>query len=403
MDILLIFVAMLLLAVLSEPLARLLHLPFSALLVLIGFIGSELLVAGGVDTNLRWQQFNYLILHVFVPILVFESAFNMKAPVLLKNLLPVLLLAIPVMLLAAGITAIAVYYGIGHPTGFPWLAALLCGVIVSATDPVAVVALFKQLGAPDRLTALLEGESLFNDATAIVMFTLLVAAATSGESIQISTAAISFGYTFIGGVIAGAVFGVAGAWLYRFFNTAILRALISIISAYLAFFVAEHVLHVSGIVAVLLAGLILGENHRRKAQVDGKVDAFAGELWELSAYCCNALLFLLAGVTITLQMFESHWLAMIIGVAAAAVARALAMYGVLPVCMHVLPGEQIPGPYRTVMMWGGLRGAVSLALALSLPTTLQGWYSVQSIVYGVVLFTLFVQAPLMPRLIKRTL
>lgn len=399
MDTLLIIIAMLLLAVIAEPLARLLRLPFSALLVLIGFAGSELLVANGIDTGLRWQQFNYLILHVFVPILVFESAFNMKARVLLKNLLPVLLLAIPLMLLAAGITAAAVYYGIGHPSGFPWVAALLCGVIVSATDPVAVVALFKQLGAPDRLTALLEGESLFNDATAIVMFTLLVAAATSGETLQVSTATPAFIYTFVGGIAAGALCGAVGAGLYRFFNTAILRAIITIISAYLAFYLAEHVLHVSGIVAVLLAGLLLGESHRRHT----KAEAFAGELWELLAYCCNALLFLLAGVTITWQMFESHWLAMIIGIAAAVGARALIMYGLLPFCAHILPGERISGPSRTVMMWGGLRGAVSLALALSLPTTLTGWYSVQSIVYGVVLFTLFVQAPLMPLAVRRVL
>lgn len=399
MDTLLIIVAMLLLAVIAEPLARLLRLPFSALLVIIGFVGSELLVASGIDTGLRWQEFNYLILHVFVPILVFESAFNMKARVLLKNLVPILLLAIPLMLFAAGVTGAAVYYGIGHPSGFPWVAALLCGVILSATDPVAVVALFKQLGAPDRLTALLEGESLFNDATAIVIFTLLVAVATTGETIQVSTAALEFTYTFMGGVVAGTVCGVAGAALYRFFNTAILRALITIISAYLAFYLSEHVLHASGIVAVLLAGLLLGEYHRRQATED----VFAGELWELSAYCCNALLFLLAGVTITWQMFESHWLAMIIGIIAALVARGLVMYGLLPLSAHVLPGERIPGSYRTVMMWGGLRGAVSLALALSLPTTLDGWYSVQSIVYGVALFTLFVQAPLMPRLVNKAL
>lgn len=399
MDTILIIIAMLLLAVLTEPLARLLRLPFSALLVVIGFGGSELLVANDIDTGLRWQQFHYLILHVFVPILVFESAFNLKARVLLKNLLPVLLLAIPFMLLAASITGAVVYYAIGHPSGFPWVAALLCGVIVSATDPVAVVALFKQLGAPDRLAALLEGESLFNDATAIVMFTLLVAAATSGETLQVSTATTAFIYTFVGGIAAGALCGAVGAGLYRLFNTAILRAIITIISAYLAFYLAEHVLHVSGIVAVLLAGLLLGESYRRHT----KAEAFAGELWELLAYCCNALLFLLAGVTITWQMFESHWLAMIIGIASAVGARALIMYGLLPFSAYILPGERIAGPYRTVMMWGGLRGAVSLALALSLPTTLTGWYTVQSIVYGVVLFTLFMQAPLMPLAVRRVL
>jgi Na+:H+ antiporter len=401
MDTLMVFMAMLLIAVLSEPLAKLLRIPFTALLVLIGFMGSELLVAGGVDTGLRWQQFNHLILHVFVPVLVFESAFNMKARILLKNLLPVLLLAIPAMLLAAGITGAAVYYGIGHPTGFPWAAALLCGVIVSATDPVAVVALFKKLGAPDRLTALLEGESLFNDATAVVMFTLLVAATTTpGQDIDIVSATQTFLYTFLGGLVVGALCGIAGAGLYRFFNTPVLHAVITVISACSAFYIAEHALHVSGIVAVLLAGLLMGEHHRQKAVVQ---DAFTPELWEFFSYCCNALLFLLVGVTITWHMFESHWLAMIIGIAAATLARVFVVYGVLPAGMYLFPGERIPGNYRPVMMWGGLRGAVSLALALSLPTTLEGWYSVQSIAYGVVLFTLFLQAPFMPPLVRKVL
>ncbi|MBV27404.1 MAG: sodium:proton antiporter [Gammaproteobacteria bacterium] len=302
MDIPLIFIGMLLLAVIAEPLARLLRLPFSALLVIIGFAGSELLTANGIDTGLRWQQFNFLILHVFVPILVFESAFNMKARVLLKNLTPVLLLAIPLMIVAASVTAAGVFFGMNHPAGFPWLAALLCGVILSATDPVAVVALFKQLGAPDDLTALLEGESLFNDATAIVLFSLLVAAATSSTEVQLSTAALTFATTFFGGVAAGCLCGFCGAGLYKFFNTPALRALITAISGVSAFFLAERLLHVSGIVAVLLAGLILGEHHRRHAATDG----FAGELWGLGAYCCNALLFLLAGVTVTWHMFQSH-------------------------------------------------------------------------------------------------
>lgn len=399
MDTALTFIGMLLLAVIAEPIARALHIPFSALLVLFGFAGSELLTANGIDTGLRWQQFNFLILHVFVPILVFESAFNLRARMLLKNLAPVLLLAIPLMLVAASISAAGVFFGLNHPAGFPWITALLCGVILSATDPVAVVALFKQLGPPEDLSALLQGESLFNDATAFVLFTLLVAAATSGAQVQLSTAALTFVTTFFGGVAAGSVCGICGASLHKFFNTPTLRALIIAISGGLAFFLAERLLHVSGIVAVLLAGLILGEHHRHQAATD----AFAGELWELGAYCCNALLFLLAGVTVTWHMFQSHWLAMLIGIAAAIGARAIVIYGLLPVGSRLLPGEAMLSSYKPVFMWGGLPGAVSLALALSLPTTLTGWYSVQSIVYGVVLFSLFVQAPLTPRLLCKTL
>ena len=402
MNILMIFMAMLLVAMSVEPVARRLHVPFTALLVLVGFAGSELIVAAGGDTGLRWRDFNYLILHVFVPILVFESAFNMQAGVLLRNLPVVLVLAIPAMLLAAGVTGLVVYFGIGYPQAFPLVAALLCGVIVSATDPVAVVALFRELGAPPRLAALLEGESLFNDATAVVLYSLLVAMAVNSEDAAGGGAAtVTFLYMFGGGVLAGLAIGSLAALLSRLFSGAVSLASISLITACSAFYLAEHFLRVSGIVAVLCAGLLLGERYRREAGASEQ--HFSAQLWELGAYIANALLFLLLGVTVTVGMFSSHWLAMLLGIAGATVARAGVIYLLLPPVVRALPVKPLPASYRPVIMWGGLRGAVAAALALSLPTDIESWYTIQSIAYGVVLFTLFVQAPLMPRLVRRTL
>ncbi len=395
---LMIFSAMLLVAMCSEPLARRARIPFTALLVVIGFIGSELIIMMGIDTGLRWQQFNHLILHVFVPILVFESAYNMNARVLISNLLPVLILAIPAMLLGATISAVILYYAIGYPDAFPLVAALLCGVIISATDPVAVVALFKQLGAPDRLTALLEGESLFNDATAVVMFTLLVSIALLPEAPSLTQSSLDFLYAFLGGILTGLLTGGITSLLYRYFNKAIHFAVISIITATFTFYLAEYLLQVSGIVAVLCAGLLLGERQRTI-----NPDKFTGELWELNAYICNALLFLLVGVTITIGMFTSHWLAMLLGILAATIARAINIYLLFPVITKILPGTSLPAGYKPVMMWGGLRGAVSLALALSIPVQIDSWYSIQSIVYGVVIFTLFFQAPFMTSLVRKSL
>lgn len=399
MDTLAIIAGLLLLAVVVQPLAHRLHLPISAILVILGFAGSELVIAAGADTGLRWQQFNFLILHVFVPILVFESAFNANTRVLIQNLGAILLLAIPFMALAALMTGIILYLGIDHPSGFPWIAALLCGVILSATDPVAVVALFKQLGAPERLTVLLEGESLFNDATAIVLFMLLAQAAVVGATVSVSAAALGIAQSFFGGTCAGAAAGLLGVGLYRLFSDSVVGALTTIICAYLAFYTAEHLLHASGVVAVLIAGLILGAGHKKHSAGDG----FASNVCKLCAYGSNAMLFVLAGVTVTWQMFSSHWLAMLIGIVGVTATRGLLVYGLLPASLRILPGAPVPSSYKPVLMWGGLRGAVALALALSLPTELNGWYTVQSIVYGVVLFTLFVQAPVMPALVRRTI
>ena len=399
MDTLMIFTAMLLVAMVVEPLARFTRLPFSVLLVLVGFVGSELIVMLGFDTGLRWDTFNHLILQVFVPILVFESAFNMNARALISHLPVVLFLAVPAMVLAAVMTGLLLYFGIGHATGFPLLTALLCGSIVSATDPVAVVALCKQLGAPERLGIVLEGESLFNDATAVVLFTVLIGLATMpGSGASVGLAFEQFLYDFLGGAGVGLLTGAAAWLLYQLFSRPLHHAIISLATAATAFYLGQTILHVSGIMTVLCAGLLLGECHRRMPRLEEQI---AGDVWELAAYVCTALLFLLVGVTITGHLFSSHWLAMLIGVVGATLARATVIYVLLPLLMVLLRQGKPPASHRHVLMWGGVRGAVCIALALSLPTQIEGWYTAHSVTYGVVLFTLFVQAPLMAPLVRR--
>ena len=371
---LMMFMAMLLVAMLVEPLSERLRIPFSALLVLVGFIGSEIIVALGFDTGLRYATFNDLILHLFVPILVFESAFNIHAKSLLQNIVPILILAIPAMLLASLITATIIYYGIGHPQYFPFAAALLAGILLSATDPVAVVALFKKLGAPERLNILLEGESLFNDATAVVMYALVISLAlTPSAELSVSEASLVFGKSFLGGVGIGAIIGGIASVAYRTFNHPVQHSVTSIITCLSAFYFSEHLLHVSGIVAILIAALILGESHRKYAP--GSKDHLTADFWELSAYISNAILFLLVGVTITWAMFEQQWLAMLIGIAAATVARLVVSYALVPTLSLLPKTAAIPSCYKPVMMWGGLRGAIALALALSIPTEIESWFT----------------------------
>lgn len=399
MDTLMVFMALLLIAMFAEPLAERLGVPFTGLLVVFGFIGSELIVLAGFDTGLRWQNFNTLVLHVLVPILVFESAFNMNARALIKNGVAILFLAVPGMLFAATITAVILFFGIGYPVAFPFLAALLTGVILSATDPVSVVSLFKKLGAPERLTALLEGESLFNDATAIVVYTLLVSAvATGNQEITISSAFIEFGYSFIGGIIVGGLCGLVASMLYRYFPSSIQHTVIGILTATATFYLAETSLHVSGVVAILCAAMILGEKDRSSEECSSN---FTSEFWQLAAYICNAIIFILAGATITLIMFESQWLAMLIGIFGAIISRSIVIYLCLPAVLMIPRLTPTPENCKPVLLWGGLRGAVSLALVLALPTTIDSWFTIQSIVYGVVIFTLIVQAPMMPRLVRR--
>ena len=376
---------LLVLAIVLQPLARRLHIPLSALLVIAGFVASELMVLAGMDTGVRAGNFHDLVFYVFLPILIFESAYNIDVRLLFRNLLPILFLAIPLMLLSALLTAALVYAGIAHPDGFPWIAALLTGALLSATDPVAVVALFREMGVSKRLGLLLEGESLFNDATAIVLFGVFLAIATGADGPMTWTdAAAHFSRVFFGGMLAGGVAGFVMAIVMKVINDPVTRAVVTVITAYLSFAIAESLLHVSGVMAVLVAGLVLGRNREK--------EGFVQELWEFNAWIANALVFLLVGVTITMDMFTERWLAMLIGIAGVIIARAIGIFTFVPLLSRILPVDAIPRSYQAVMFWGGLRGAVTLALALSLPTTLDYWWTIQSIAFGVVLFTLFIQA-----------
>ncbi|MGI9294547.1 MAG: cation:proton antiporter [Pseudomonadales bacterium] len=397
--IVILFVALLGLAAVAEPLARLIRLPYSSTLVLVGFFAGQLIEFSQLQTGLQAESFHELVFFVFIPVLIFEAAYQLDLRLLRENIGNILLLAIAGLLLTTAITAVGMYYGIAHASGFPWIAALLTGALLAATDPVAVVSQLRAVGAPPRLAMLLEGESLFNDATAIVLFTLLLTLASAGGA-QVSAGAsvLQFAYVFVGGIALGGIIGALALPAFRVMHGHSTHYILTLVVAYGAFIVAEHWLHVSGVMAVLMAGLIAArssmntntaEDHQRVA-----------ENWETLGHIANALIFLLLGITITVAMFQERWLAMLIGIAAVFVARALSIFGVL-LLSNLLSKNAVPASYQTVMVWGGLRGAVTLALALSLPTELPYWWTIQSVAFGVVLFTLFLQAPTTPWLLRR--
>jgi Na+:H+ antiporter len=392
---------MLLLALLLKPLAEKFHIPFAGLLVVTGFIGSEVLVHFGYDTGIRYDSFHDLILIVFLPLLIFEAAFKIDAELLFKHLLVILFFAIPVMLLSTFIAAVMIYYGIGHPSGFPWIAALLAGSLLAATDPVAVIEVMRKLGAPERLCMLLDGEALFNDATAIVTFSIfLYIAQHPMEDIAVADAASRFGVVFFGGIIVGLFIGLGFLFLSRLLKDYVQQAIVTLIAAYFSYILAEQWLHVSGVMAVLVTGLVLGRVIHHDFQYHEK-QSFVDDFWTFNVYVAEALMFLLMGVTITIGMFSDNWLAMLIGIIAVLIARGVGVFGGSRL-ISLLPGvEPISKGYQRIMFVGGLRGAVTLALALSLPLELSYWWTVQSIAFGVVLFTLFVQAPFIAPLVNK--
>ncbi len=396
----LLLALMLFLALLLKPVAEKFHLPFAGLLVVTGFLGSELIVGFGGDTGIRYDSFHDLILLVFLPLLIFEAAFKMDMALLLKNGIVILFFAIPVMLLSTFVAAIMIYYGIGHPTGFPWIAALITGSLLAATDPVAVLEIMRRLGVPERLCILLDGEALFNDATAIVTFSIFLYIAQHPlENITVIDAGSRFLIVFFGGAAVGLFIGFSFLFLSRLLQDYIQQAIVTLIAAYTSYLIAEQVLHVSGVMSVLVTGMVLGKVIHHDFQ-DHERRHFVDDFWTFNVYVAESLMFLLMGVTVTVGMFTANWLAMLIGIAAVLIARAIGIFGGAPL-VALLPGvEAVPMAYQRLMFLGGLRGAVTLALALALPFELEYWWTIQSIAFGVVLFTLFVQAPLISPVLK---
>lgn len=390
-------VGLLLIAAGALALTKRIRLPFTVLLVVVGIVLSLLAEHGPAFLRplVAYDIAPDVILYVFLPTLIFESAFNLDAQHLRENLAPVLVLAAPGLLLSTaligGIVALAT------PIELP--AALLLGAILSATDPVAVIALFKQLGAPKRLTVLVEGESLFNDATAIVAARIILGVALAGYLAPDAAfrGALAFFAVFFGGVVVGWVAAVAIGYLVGLVeDDPFIEISLTTILAYFSFLIAEQ-LHVSGVMATVAAGVTMGGWGR--AKISPSVTEYVAHFWEYLAYVANALIFLLVGLRVELGTLGDAvgllgWV-----VLAMLVSRALVIYGLVPL-LGKLPGaEPINWRYQTVMFWGGLRGAIALAIVLSL-TEFEDRDIFVALVTGSVLFTLLVQGLTMETLVR---
>jgi len=393
------------LSLIAQPISRLMRLPLASALVILGYLTSELLVYMGIDTGIRSDNFQSLIFYVFIPVLVFESAYNIDKQQLRNNLVIILTMSVIAMLLTSLIVAVLLFYGIAHESGFPWIAALITGAILAATDPVAVVAKLREMNAPGRISVLLEGESLFNDATAIVLFGLFLSMATATSGVAATgdihlmlDVVVRFVLIFLGGALTGLVVGLVSGFIQTRVKQQFPVAVMSLLVAYGSYLLAEHFM-VSGVMSTLLAALSYSSVlHRdvgnRESEMKDK------NFWNVLSHIANVSVFLIVGVVITLEMFEQRWLAILIAILSLIIARAISVYGVL-LLFSFFKNLKVSFAAQSVMVWGGLRGAVTLALALSLPTSLEYWWTIQSIAFGVVMFSLFVQAPTMQWLVTK--
>ena len=346
-----------------------------------------------------------LIVFIFLPLLVFESAFALEVHAFRKNLGVVLMLAGPAMLVSTAAIGLFMIAITSSSWQWGWLEGLAFGALISATDPVAVVALLRELGAPKRLRLLIEGESLLNDGTAIVLFSVLLGLLTGAFSFEAGNTVLHFVRVTLGGMAVGLLLAVGTtSWLSRTFNAPLIEITLTLVLAYLAMLVAETLLHVSGVIAVVTAGLWMSS--RGKLQVSPEVSQFLHRFWEMLSYLANTLIFFLVGLVIATQLKHAR-LGDLLLIAAAfggvVTIRTVLSFLFRPAMNRV--ADPVSAGETTVIAWGGLRGAVSLALALvisrhpEVPPELGRQILLATA--GVVLLTIVVNGSTMPWLLRK--
>ena len=398
-------VVLLFVATLSSVIFKRLKIPYTIGLVLVGIIFYNICGAIPAFENFRHLHLNYdLIMFALLPSLIFSAAINIDSKLLLKNLNPTFLLAGPGLLISALVTSLIMYYF----TPLDLAASLLFGALISATDPVAVISLFELVGAPKRLRMLVDGESLFNDATAIVVFVLLQKVVLAGTAFTIFTlggAAGDFIFIFLGGFFVGALAGYIMAQILLFIkNDPMVSTALSAIVAYTAFIFAERVLEVSGVMACLGAGMVI--SHYSSSRFTAKTKAYLKNFWEFVSFIANSYIFILLGFTEKFYLFSeqifnfSIFKYIVWGIIAIQVSRAIIVFAICPLIGMHDKSKKIDWKYQVVMFWGGLRGAVPLALVFSLPANMPHHLLIVQITLGVVIFTLIVQGGTISKLLS---
>jgi CPA1 family monovalent cation:H+ antiporter len=388
---LLLLVALLVALPLIAFIAGRLRLQYTVVMVVVGFVVSAIPLGGNVI-----EVSPELAVTLLLPGLVFEAAYRLDGNELRRSFGGVALLAVPGVLVCAAAVAIVLHLA----TGLPLEQAFVVGAIVSATDPVAVVATMRQLRAPPRLVTLIDAESLFNDGTAVLVYAI----ALGGLSGQISLAAgaVSFVIGIVASVAIGGVIGFAIAWLAGRTEDHLIELMLTLVAAYGTYVVAD-VVHQSGIIAVVVAGIVIG-SYRHETLFTARARDAIDTVWEFLAFVLTGIAFLLIGIAISLESLSSAIVYIAWGVLAVLVGRALVIYGLLggssAIGQRLGVGPRIPTSWLHVINWTGLRGAVAMALALSLPSDIPNRPLLQGTIFGIVLFTVIVQGTTAERVVR---
>ncbi len=401
--VLLVIAGLLLVVGLSQPLAARIGLPPSVLLAVAGIgigafpalsvefgLSSSIDAAAGLFAHLPVSSVTFI--YVFLPLLVFEAGIATDVRRTIDDAAAILLLAV----VATIITTAGVGFALWPFAPVPIAVCLLLGAVVATTDPAAVIAIFRDVGAPARLTRLVEGEALLNDAAAIALFVVILGMIVAGREPDAAAGFGEFTVAFVGGGIVGFVFGRILLWSIPWLgDERLAEATLTLAFAYLAFIAAERLFHVSGVVAVLAAGLTTSA--LGPARIAPENWSFLTGLWDQIAFWARSLIFVLASILVPRLLVDIGWrdaLLLVVLIAAAFGTRILALFLLVPPLERFGLTQRISASYKLAIIWGGLRGALTLVLALAatenaaLPPQVHRFVGV--LATGFVLFTLFV-------------
>ncbi|MGA7990704.1 MAG: cation:proton antiporter [Thermoanaerobaculia bacterium] len=387
-----VFLLLFTLATAVALVARQLRLPYTIALVIAGLAFGTLQL---VEPPHLTQEILYALI---LPGLLFEAAFHLRASDAWRNRLAIGTLALPGVMAGIAVTAgllLAYSRAAGDLGGFTLAQGVVFGALIAATDPVAVVGLFRPLGAPARLRVIVEGESLLNDGTSLVLFTLAVAYA-AGHPVSVGGLAVDFFRIAGAGLAAGILVGLAVSKVIQRVDDPMIEITLTTIAAYGSFVAGESV-HGSGVLATVAAGMLCG-NYGARTGMSPTTRVATETFWEYVAFALNSVVFLLIGFEIHVRDLLGSWKAILVAWVAVLVARALVVTAVSFGLRSTR--EKVPWRWSLVIEWAGLRGALSMVLVLGLSRSFPGRDLLVTMTFGVVLLTLLAQGLTMSPLLK---
>jgi CPA1 family monovalent cation:H+ antiporter len=369
------------------------RVPYTVALVLAG------LVLGVLHLFEPPELTKELLYAIFLPGLLFEAAFHLEFRDFWRDRTAIAALAVPGVVAAVGLTALIlepIVKTLGLGEGFGWSHAVIFGALIAATDPIGVVSLFRSLGAPRRLIVLLEGESLLNDGTAIVIFSLVLGI-VSGDQVTAGGMLLAFARVVGGGLAVGVLIGLAISQIIRHVDDPMIEITLTTLAAYGSFLAGEH-LGFSGVIATVAAGMLCG-NYAARTGMSPSTRIAAETFWEYIAFALNSIVFLLVGLHVNIHQLRGTWLLIVAAYGAVTLARAGVVFGVIGLERLFRRGTW-PRSWGAVLTWGGMRGSLSMVLALAVPPLAQRELLI-AVTFGVVLLSILLQGLTMKPLLRR--